>query len=39
MILGYSVNDTVVIYDYIRENRRKYKAMAWPDLIQMLWCL
>lgn len=34
MILGYSVNDTVVIYDYIRENRRKYKSMPWPELIQ-----
>lgn len=33
MILGYSVNDTVVIYDYIRENRRKYKSMPWSDLI------
>lgn len=33
MILGYSVNDTVVIYDYIRENRRKYKSLPWSDLI------
>ena len=26
-ILGYSINDTVVIYDRIRENLRKYKRM------------
>lgn len=35
MILGYSINDTVVIYDYIREHRRKYKTMAWDQLIDM----
>lgn len=35
MILGYSINDTVVIYDYVREMRRKYKAMPWPELIDM----
>ena len=27
-----SINDTVVIYDRIRENLRKYKAMPLPDL-------
>ena len=27
-ILGYSINDTVVIYDSIRENLRKYKRMS-----------
>jgi len=32
-IIGYSINDTVVIYDRIRENLRKYKAMPLPDLI------
>jgi preprotein translocase SecF subunit len=32
-IVGYSVNDTVVIYDRIRENLRRYKAMPLPDLI------
>ena len=32
-IVGYSINDTVVIYDRIRENLRRYKAMALPELI------
>lgn len=32
-ILGYSLNDTVVIYDRIRENLRKYKSMPLADLI------
>jgi preprotein translocase subunit SecF len=32
-IIGYSVNDTVVIYDRIRENLRRYKAMPLADLI------
>jgi preprotein translocase SecF subunit len=32
-IVGYSLNDTVVIYDRIRENLRKYKKMPLPDLI------
>lgn len=32
-ILGYSVNDTVVVSDRIRENLRKYKKM---DLIELL---
>jgi preprotein translocase subunit SecF len=32
-IIGYSTNDTVVIYDRVRENLRKYKAMPLPDLI------
>lgn len=35
MILGYSINDTVVIYDYVREQRRKFKTMPWPELIDM----
>lgn len=29
----YSINDTVVIYDRIRENLRKYKKMPLPQLI------
>ncbi|MEM7774153.1 MAG: protein translocase subunit SecF [Pseudomonadota bacterium] len=32
-ILGYSVNDTVVVADRIRENLRKYKRMVLPDLL------
>ncbi len=32
-VAGYSVNDTVVIYDRIRENMRKYKKMPIIELI------
>lgn len=32
-IVGYSLNDTVVIYDRVRENLRKYKAMPLPELL------
>ena len=34
-ILGYSVNDTVVVADRIRENLRKYKRMELPALLNM----
>jgi len=34
-IIGYSVNDTVVILDRIRENLRKYKKMPLGDVIDM----
>ena len=34
-ILGYSVNDTVVVSDRIRENLRKYKRMELPALLNM----
>lgn len=34
-IVGYSLNDTVVIYDRIRENLRKYKKMPVPELIDL----
>ena len=34
-IIGYSINDTVVIYDRVRENLRRYKAMPLPDLIDL----
>ncbi|MEM7301053.1 MAG: protein translocase subunit SecD [Pseudomonadota bacterium] len=34
-IVGYSLNDTVVVYDRIRENLRKYKKMAVSDLLDM----
>ena len=30
-ILGYSLNDTVVIYDRIREMLRRYKSMPMPE--------
>lgn len=34
-ILGYSINDTVVIYDRIRENLRKYKKMPLAELVDL----
>jgi len=34
-ILGYSLNDTVVIYDRIREMLRRYKRMSTPDLLNI----
>lgn len=33
--LGYSINDTVVIYDRIRENLRKFKKMSMVDIINL----
>lgn len=34
-IVGYSLNDTVVIYDRIRENLRKYRKMAMIPLLNL----
>jgi len=34
-IIGYSMNDTVVVYDRVRENLRKYKKMPLPELFNM----
>jgi len=34
-IIGYSTNDKVVVYDRVRENLRKYKAMPLRDLIDL----
>jgi preprotein translocase subunit SecF len=34
-IIGYSLNDTVVIYDRIRENLRKYRKMAILPLLNL----
>ena len=34
-ILGYSVNDTVVVSDHIRENLRKYKRMDLNELLNL----
>ena len=34
-IAGYSVNDTVVEYDRVRENLRKYKSMSLYDLLNL----
>jgi preprotein translocase subunit SecF len=35
LLAGYSINDTVVVFDRIRENRRKYKRMPLPELINL----
>ncbi|RLB60868.1 MAG: protein translocase subunit SecF [Deltaproteobacteria bacterium] len=32
-IVGYSINDTVVVYDRIRENLGKYRKMSFPKII------
>ncbi|HEV2502514.1 MAG TPA: protein translocase subunit SecD [Mesorhizobium sp.] len=34
-LIGYSVNDKVVVYDRMRENLRKYKSMPFSDLIDL----
>ncbi len=34
-LAGYSINDTVVVFDRIRENRRKYKRMPLAELINL----
>lgn len=32
LVAGYSINDTVVVFDRIRENLRKYKKLPLPEL-------
>lgn len=34
-IVGYSMNDTVVVYDRVRENLRKYKKMELGSLLDL----
>ena len=34
-IVGYSMNDTVVVYDRVRENLRKYKKMHISELLDI----
>ena len=34
-LAGYSINDTVVVFDRIRENLRKYKKMPLTDLLNL----
>ena len=34
-IAGYSINDTVVIFDRVRENLRKYKKLELLDLFNL----
>jgi preprotein translocase SecF subunit len=34
-IIGYSMNDTVVVFDRLRENRRKFKKMSLANVIDL----
>ncbi len=34
-IAGYSINDTVVIFDRVRENMRRYKKLSLVDLLNL----
>lgn len=34
-IVGYSINDTVVVFDRVRENLRKYKVMPLIDVLNL----
>lgn len=32
-VIGYSLNDTIVVFDRIRENRNIFRGMSLPDLV------
>lgn len=34
-VIGYSINDSVVIYDRVREDLRKFKVKSVPDVINL----
>jgi preprotein translocase subunit SecF len=34
-IIGFSVNDTVVIYDRVRENMRRLRGASFPEIINL----
>lgn len=34
-LIGYSLNDTIVVYDRIRENMKKYRKMPMPELLDL----
>lgn len=34
-LIGYSLNDTIVVYDRIRENLKKYRKMPVPELLDL----
>ncbi|MXP09124.1 protein translocase subunit SecF [Pseudoblastomonas halimionae] len=34
-IIGYSLNDTIVVYDRIRENLKKFRKMPIPELLDL----
>lgn len=35
LVAGYSINETVIIFDRIRENMRKFKKMPMPEIINL----
>lgn len=34
-LIGYSLNDTIVVYDRIRENLKKYRKMQIPEVLNL----
>ena len=34
-LVGYSLNDTIVVYDRIRENMKKFRRMPLPELLDL----
>lgn len=38
-IIGYSINDTIVAYDRIRENREENPGMSWTDQWMLFFCM
>jgi preprotein translocase subunit SecF len=34
-LIGYSLNDTIVVYDRIRENLKKFRKMPMPELLDL----
>lgn len=34
-LIGYSLNDTIVVYDRIRENMKKFRKMQMPELLDL----
>ncbi|MEL7199281.1 MAG: protein translocase subunit SecF [Pseudomonadota bacterium] len=34
-LIGYSLNDTIVVYDRIRENLKKFRKMQLPELLDL----
>jgi preprotein translocase subunit SecF len=34
-LIGYSLNDNIVIYDRVRENLKKYRKMPMPELLDL----
>src|SRR5262249_7347280 len=34
-LIGYSLNDNIVVYDRVRENLKKYRRMPLPELLDL----